>query len=172
MLYYSVIFWNNIVSGSAQCFRQAKYLDEFLVSFYRLIDPVLPVTHVFSDSFFFYFSLFPCGLDPLFRASKYRSIPTTCNWYQNVRLVRTRGLVPSVTFLSQSFKLTYLDHYVPTMLFVMTSGDLNIDLTQKCFFFYKTCRFFNELSNAVCRLSLRIMAFEICRGAERPPARF
>ena len=57
----------------------------------------------------------------------------TCKWYQTVRLVRTRLLIPSVTFLSQSFKLTYIDHYVPTMLFVMTSGDLNID--PKMFFF-------------------------------------
>ena len=40
----------------------------------------------------------------------------TSKWYQAVRLGRTRRLVPSVTFLSQIFKLTYLDHYVPFYL--------------------------------------------------------
>ena len=58
-----------------------------------------------------------------------------CKWYQTVRLVMTPRLVPSVTFLGQFFKLTYLGHYV--LLFVMTSGDLNIDLTQKSVFFTK-----------------------------------
>ena len=57
----------------------------------------------------------------------------TRKWYQTVRLVKTRRLVPSVAFLSQFFMLTYLYHYVGmyvlTMLFVMSSGDFNIDLT-------------------------------------------
>ena len=52
----------------------------------------------------------------------------TCKWYQTVHLVMTRRLVPNMNFLCQIFKLTYLIHYVP--LFVMTSGDLNNDLTQ------------------------------------------
>ena len=76
----------------------------------------------------------------------------TCKWYQTVCLVMARRLVPSVTLLGQLLKLTYLDHYVCTMLFVMTFGDLNIDLTQKVF--YNSCRSFNELSAApfvVCR---------------------
>ena len=58
----------------------------------------------------------------------------TCKWYQTVRLVKMRRLVPSVTFLGQTLKLSYLDQYVSTMLFVMTSGDLNIDLNQIFFF--------------------------------------
>ena len=45
------------------------------------------------------------------------------------------------------------------MLFVMTSGDLNIDLTQKVS--YKSYRSFNDLSNPVCRLSLPFAVFEI-----------
>ena len=77
----------------------------------------------------------------------------TCKWYQTVRLVMTRRLVPNMTFSGQIFELTYLIHYVPAMLFVMTSGDLNIDLTQKVFFLYKSCSSFNKLSKpyAVCR---------------------
>ena len=55
----------------------------------------------------------------------------TYKWYQTVCLVMTRRLVPNVTFLGQISKLTYLGRYVSTMLFVMTIGDLNIDLTQK-----------------------------------------
>ena len=54
-----------------------------------------------------------------------------------------------------------------TMLFVMTSGNINIDLNQKVI--YKTCRSFNALSNAVCRLSLRFVVFEIWRRLKRPP---
>ena len=46
-----------------------------------------------------------------------------------------------------------------TIVFVMTSGDLNINLTQKSF--YKSCMSINELSNAVFRLSLRFVVFEI-----------
>ena len=56
----------------------------------------------------------------------------TPKWYQIVRLVMPRRLEPSVTFLDQILKFTYLGHYVRrynTMLFVMTSGDLNIELT-------------------------------------------
>ena len=56
-----------------------------------------------------------------------------CKWYETVRQVMARRWVPNVTFLGQILKLTYLGHYVLTMLFVMTSGDLNIDLTQKSF---------------------------------------
>ena len=52
----------------------------------------------------------------------------TCKWFQTVRLVMTRRLVPSMTFLRQIFKLTHLGHYVQCF-FAMTSGDLNIDLT-------------------------------------------
>ena len=36
-----------------------------------------------------------------------------------------------------------------TILFVMTSGDLNNDLTRNSFL-YKSYRSFNEISNAVC----------------------
>ena len=39
-----------------------------------------------------------------------------CKWYQTVRLVMTRRLVSSVTFLCQIIKLTYLVHYVPCYL--------------------------------------------------------
>ena len=42
-----------------------------------------------------------------------------------------RRLVSSVTFLGQILKLTYVSRPLSTILFVMTSGDLNIDLTQK-----------------------------------------
>ena len=80
-------------------------------------------------------------------------------WYQTFRLVMTRRLVTSVTFLCQVFKLTYLGHYVGTMLFATIYGDLNIDLTQKKF--RKGWRSLNELSNVVCRLSLQFVAFEI-----------
>ena len=54
------------------------------------------------------------------------------------------------------------------MLFGMTSGDLNINLTQKRFF-YKSCRSFKELSNAVCSLSLRFVFFlELTGGFSTP----
>ena len=53
----------------------------------------------------------------------------TCNWYQTVCLVKTRRLVPSVAFLSQIFKLTYLYHYVCTMLFAMISALVTSTLT-------------------------------------------
>ena len=47
----------------------------------------------------------------------------------------------------------------------MTSGDLNIDhLTQKKVS-HKSCRSSNELSNAVCRFSLRFVVLEIRRVA-------
>ena len=35
----------------------------------------------------------------------------TCKWYQAVRLVMARRLVPSVTFLGQILKLTYLGQH-------------------------------------------------------------
>ena len=57
----------------------------------------------------------------------------TCKWYQTARLNMTRRLVPSATFLGQILKSTYIGHYVCTMLFAMTSGDFNIDLTQNKF---------------------------------------
>ena len=50
----------------------------------------------------------------------------------------------------------------------MTSGDLDIDLSRKCL--SKSCRSFNDLSNAVCRLSIRCVIFYIWRGPKRPPA--
>ena len=53
--------------------------------------------------------------------------------YQAVRMVMTRRLVSSITFLGQLLKLTYLGHLVPTILFFMTSGDLSIGLTQNIF---------------------------------------
>ena len=50
------------------------------------------------------------------------------------RLNMTRRLVPGVTFLGHILKLTYLDsRSLCTMLFVVTSGDLNVDLTQNKF---------------------------------------
>ena len=55
-----------------------------------------------------------------------------------------------------------------TILVVMTSSDLNIDLTRKSLF-YKSCRSFIKLSNAVCRLSLRFVVFDIWREAEKAP---
>ena len=68
----------------------------------------------------------------------------------------------SVTLIGQIFKLTFLGHYVSTMLYVMTSGedDLNIDLTPKKVL-SKSYRSFNEISNAVCCLSLQFVVFEI-----------
>ena len=39
-----------------------------------------------------------------------------CKLYQTVRLVMTRQLVPSVTFLGQILKLTYFGRYVPYYL--------------------------------------------------------
>ena len=70
-------------------------------------------------------------------------------------------LVSSVTFLGQILKLAYHTYRsLSTILFVITFGDLNIDLTQKKVI-YKSCRPFNEISNAVCRLSLRLVVFEI-----------
>ena len=56
------------------------------------------------------------------------------------------------------------------MLFVMTSGYLNIDLTQKSFF-YKSCGAFNELSNAVCRLSLGFVFLDLKGSRKGSPAR-
>ena len=47
--------------------------------------------------------------------------------YQNDCLVMTRRSVPSMTFLGQIFKLTYLGHCMHCYLLI--SGDLNIDLT-------------------------------------------
>ena len=38
-------------------------------------------------------------------------------WYQTVRLVLTRRLISSVTFLGQIFKLTYIGHYVYHFIF-------------------------------------------------------
>ena len=52
-----------------------------------------------------------------------------CKWYHIVRLVMTRQLVSTVTFLGQTLKLTYQDP--STILLIMTSGDLHIDLTKK-----------------------------------------
>ena len=54
------------------------------------------------------------------------------------------------------------------MLFVMTSGDLNIDLTQKKVV-YKSCKSFNELSNAlaVCRYDSCFSSSD--GGQKRPP---
>ena len=52
-------------------------------------------------------------------------------------------------------------------VFLMNSGDLNIDPTQKSF--YKSCRPFNELVNALFRLSLGFVVFKIWRGPENAP---
>ena len=49
----------------------------------------------------------------------------------------------------------------------MTSGDRNIYLTRKCFLF--SCRSFNDLSNAVCRLSLRCVFFFRSEGGRKGP---
>ena len=81
----------------------------------------------------------------------------THDWYQTVRLDMTSRFVPKVIILGKKVGLSWPLY---TMLFVMTSGNLNIDLTQKKLF-YKSCRPFNELSNAACRLSLLFVVFEV-----------
>ena len=89
----------------------------------------------------------------------------TCKWYQTVCLIMTRRLIFSLTFLGQSLKLAYLGHN--SILFVMSYGDLNIDLTQKSYL--KRCRSFNELSNAICRLPLRLVVFDISEVGRKGP---
>ena len=81
----------------------------------------------------------------------------TSKWYQTVRPVMTRRMsIDTQHDLPRSYFHVDLSRTLRTMLFVMTSGDLNIDLTT---FFYKSCNSFNKLSNAVCRLLLRFMFF-------------
>ena len=93
----------------------------------------------------------------------------TSKWYQTVCLVMTRRMsIGTQHDLPRSNFHVDLSRTLLTMLFVMTSGDLNIDLTQKSFF-YKSCSAFNELSNAVCRLSLRLVFFFRSEGE---PKRF
>ena len=65
----------------------------------------------------------------------------TCKWYQTVRLVMTRQLVPSVTFLGQILKLTYLGHYVPCYLL----WPLVPQYWPNKKVLYKSCRSYNEL---------------------------
>ena len=87
----------------------------------------------------------------------------TCKWYINC----LSGYDASIDIqrdLPRSYFEVDLSRSLSTILFVITSGDLNIDLTQKKVFFYKTCRSFNEQSNEACRLSLRFMVFEIWWG--------
>ena len=62
-------------------------------------------------------------------------------------------------FASLSIFEVDLSCSLSTILFVITSGDVNIDRDPKRFF-YKCCKSFDELSNAVCRLSLRFVDFE------------
>ena len=59
-----------------------------------------------------------------------------------------------------------------TILFVMTSGDLNVDMTQNIFF-YKSCRSLNEPSTN-CRLPfvVTIRGFRDLTRAENPPSDF
>ena len=76
----------------------------------------------------------------------------TCKWYPSVRLVMTRRLLSSMTFLGQILKLTYLSRSLCNiMLFVMTSGDLNIDLTQKNFEKVVGLSTYYQTLLAVCR---------------------
>ena len=75
----------------------------------------------------------------------------------------TMVLIPC---LYLSFK-SYIACNFQDILCLMTSADLNIDLTW--FFFVKSCRYVTDLSNAVCRWSLRCLVFEIWRGPNPPP---
>ena len=56
----------------------------------------------------------------------------SCKWYQTVRLVMTRRLVSTIQRdLPKSNFEVDLSSSLSTILFLMTSGDLNVDLTQK-----------------------------------------
>ena len=92
----------------------------------------------------------------------------TCKWYQIACLVITRWLVPSLFFLGQILKFTYLSSLLCTMLFVMTSGELNIDLTQKKFH-TKVVGFPMNYSTpfAVCWYTIR--GFRDLTGGEKFP---
>ena len=57
----------------------------------------------------------------------------TCKWYQTIRLIMTRRLVCTQDGLPKSNVQVDLSNTLCTMSFVMTSGDLNIDLTQKSY---------------------------------------
>ena len=60
-------------------------------------------------------------------------------------------------------------YYFQSILFLMTSSDLNINLTRKCL--YTSCKLFNDLSNAVCLLSFRCVIFVIWEeGRKVPPS--
>ena len=98
----------------------------------------------------------------------------TCKWYQTACLVMTRRLVPTVTFLGQILKFTYLGHYnvctyIHTMLLVMNSSDLNIDLTQKKFHTKVVGLSTNyPTSFAVCRYDSWFSRFDGGRNGPRP----
>ena len=93
----------------------------------------------------------------------------TCKWHQTDCLVMTRQLVPSMTFLGQLFKLTYLGHYIPCY-FVMISGDLNIDLTRKSCL--HKLQVFKRAIKRRLPFVVMIRVLKDLKGAKRPPARF
>ena len=65
--------------------------------------------------------------------------------------------------------MTYLGHYVSTMLFVMTSCDLNIDLTQKSIFTKVVDLSMNyQMPFVVCRYSIRVFFFRPDGGPKIP----
>ena len=82
-------------------------------------------------------------------------------------------MVPSMTFLGHIFTLICLGHYVPCyLLWPLVTSILT--WAKKKFFFYKNCTSFNELSNAICRLSLRFVFFflDLKRSRKGSPARY
>ena len=94
----------------------------------------------------------------------------TCKWYQNCSPGHDASIGTQRDLPGSNFEVDLL-RSLCTMWFVMAFGYLNIDLTH-----FLSCGSFNELSNAVCRLSLsrRFVVFEIWRrGKKGPPsARF
>ena len=79
----------------------------------------------------------------------------TCKWHQIVRLVKTRRLLSTVTFLSQILNLTYLGHKVP--FYILGLNLVTSILTEPKQAIYQTCRFFQRTIK--CRLLA--MVFEI-----------
>ena len=95
----------------------------------------------------------------------------TSKWYQTVRLVMTRRM--SIATLYDLPKSTFhvaLSRTLRTMLFVMTSGDLNIDLIQ--FFSTKVVVLSTNYQApfAVCRYDSWFLISE--GGPKRPPVRY
>ena len=93
----------------------------------------------------------------------------TCKLFQTVYLAMPRWLVSSVPFIGQILKLTYQGHESIAFTHFLWPLVTSI-LTWPKKVMNKSCRSFNELSNAVYSLPLRFVVFEIWGGgAKRAP---